>query len=140
LKDTPQKQWIPWHNGNVIVSAIFFYIPKIAVTTSAELAAVVATTRVDEGVRAVETCLATFDEGAGAGVAPGIDAAILGTIAGALATAGGATIAEYAVAVQFKLTTKVVVLVKMDWVRFAETVTAGRTGGISVAYSVVVSV
>jgi hypothetical protein len=88
----------------------------------------------------VETCLATFDEGAGAGVAPGIDAAILGTIAGALATAGGATIAEYAVAVQFKLTTKVVVLVKMDWVRFAETVTAGRTGGISVAYSVVVSV
>jgi hypothetical protein len=44
------------------------------------------------------------------------------------------------VAVQFRFTIKVVVLVKIDEVRFAETVTAGRTGGYSVAYRVVVSV
>ena len=88
----------------------------------------------------METCRATFDEATGAGVATGTDAAILGTVAATLATVGGATIAEYAVAVQFRLTTKVVVLVKIDWVRFAETVTAGRTGGINVYNRVLVSV
>jgi hypothetical protein len=51
---------------------------------------------------------------------------------GTLATVGGAIIVEYAVAVQFRFTNKVVVLVKTYEVRFVETVTAGRTGGISV--------
>jgi hypothetical protein len=108
-------------------------VPTVEVTSSTELAAVVATTKVDEGAGAVETCRATFDEATGAGVATGTDAAILGTV-------GGATIAEYAVAVQFRLTIEVVVLVKIDCVRFAETVTAGRTGGINVYNRVVVSV
>ena len=93
---------------------------------------VVATTRVDEGTRAVETCRATFDEATGAGVATGIDATILGTVAGTLAAVGGATIAEYPVTVQFRFTIRVDVLVNIDCVRFAERVTAGRTGGINV--------
>jgi len=44
------------------------------------------------------------------------------------------------VAVQFRFTIKVVVLVKIDEVRFTEIVTAGRTAGYSVADIIVVFV
>lgn len=41
---------------------------------------------------------------------------------------------------QFRFRVKVVVVVKTEDVRLVETVTAGKTGGISVAYRVVVPV
>lgn len=62
------------------------HIPIVAVTTLAATVAFVATIRVVDGTRAVDTCRATFEEGVGTG----IGTPMLGTVAATLGMVGGA--------------------------------------------------
>lgn len=70
------------------------HLPTVVVTMFSVLVELVTGMAAEEAKVAEVTCRATFDEGTGAGVATGIDAAMLGALATTLATGGGATMAE----------------------------------------------
>jgi hypothetical protein len=70
------------------------HLPTVEVTTFSVLVEFVTGIAVDEANVAGVTWRAAFDEGTGATVATGIDAAKLGTLATTLATGGGATMTE----------------------------------------------